>query len=461
MRAWAVAAGCVAAAAASLALPSEPTYDPWAWLVWGRELGRLALDTAAGPSWKPLPVIVTALLAPLAGIDDGLPPALWILLVRASGLLAIALAARVAADLVGGSTTTRATAGVLAAAALALSPDWVRYMAHGNEVPIALALMLGAVDRHRAGRPRTAFALGVLVVLLRPEAAPLVALYGLWCVRTDHGARTLVGAAAVAVPALWIVPEWLGSGDPLGALHQAASAPSWTIAAESDPLRAAVELAHELAGLPLELGALAALALWLRRRAHPAAVMALVALGALALVVLSTEAGFSGSERYFSLPLALMCVVAGAAGAELIRRAGPGAGSAVAAGVLAASLTPFAADRLGAAGHDWREAEQVSALHNQFERAARGLGDPQALDHPPPAANRGFHTHAAWTLHSTLADVERGGRADYVLAGHGELAGALGRRAFRNARRMGPVRREGNWVVLARPAENGRTSGAG
>ena len=41
---------CMGLAAVSLLLPSEPSYDPWAWLVWGREIGPLELDTAGGPS---------------------------------------------------------------------------------------------------------------------------------------------------------------------------------------------------------------------------------------------------------------------------------------------------------------------------------------------------------------------------------------------------------------------------
>jgi hypothetical protein len=57
-------AACLLLAAASLLLPSEPSYDPLAWLIWGRELAHFQLDTSGGPSWKPLPVFVTALLAP-------------------------------------------------------------------------------------------------------------------------------------------------------------------------------------------------------------------------------------------------------------------------------------------------------------------------------------------------------------------------------------------------------------
>ena len=41
--------------------------------------------------------------------------------------------------------------------------------------------------------------------------------------------RALLAGLAVALPALWLVPEWLGSGDPLAAGAQARSEPSWSL----------------------------------------------------------------------------------------------------------------------------------------------------------------------------------------------------------------------------------------
>ena len=82
--------GCLVLAALSLLLPSEPSYDPSAWLVWGRELAHFQLDTTGGPSWKPLPVAFTTLVAPLGELDRGLPPALWLVVARAGALLALA-----------------------------------------------------------------------------------------------------------------------------------------------------------------------------------------------------------------------------------------------------------------------------------------------------------------------------------------------------------------------------------
>ncbi|MDQ3934712.1 MAG: hypothetical protein M3340_08800, partial [Actinomycetota bacterium] len=75
----AVGLGCLALAALTLLLPSTPTYDPWTWMLWGREVAGLELDTRGGPAFKPLPVAVGTALAPLG---DAAPWA-WLVLARA------------------------------------------------------------------------------------------------------------------------------------------------------------------------------------------------------------------------------------------------------------------------------------------------------------------------------------------------------------------------------------------
>ena len=173
-----LAAACLLLAALSLLGPSEPSYDPWAWLVWGREIGHLTLDTTGGPSWKPLPVVFTTLFGPLSAVDDRIPPALWIVVARAGGLLALALAFRVAARVAGGDLLRRTIAGGVAALALALTPEWVRYLIHGNEAPLAVGLGLLALDRHLDGRRDAAFLAGAVACLARPELFGFLLLYG-------------------------------------------------------------------------------------------------------------------------------------------------------------------------------------------------------------------------------------------------------------------------------------------
>src|SRR5947209_4548415 len=106
-----IAAVCLAVALLTLLAPTTPTYDPWAWLIWGREVLHLDLDTQFGPSWKPLPVALTTVFA----LVPGAAPALWVAVARAGALASLALAFRVARRLGGG-----VAGGLLAAGSLAL-----------------------------------------------------------------------------------------------------------------------------------------------------------------------------------------------------------------------------------------------------------------------------------------------------------------------------------------------------
>lgn len=93
MRVALLVLACLGVAALSLSIvPAAPAYDPLMWLLWGRELADGTLDTAGGPAFKPLPVAVCALLAPLGSAA----PTVWLVLSRAGALLAVALAARLA-----------------------------------------------------------------------------------------------------------------------------------------------------------------------------------------------------------------------------------------------------------------------------------------------------------------------------------------------------------------------------
>src|SRR3954453_14566234 len=151
MRLWALGgAALLALAALSLLLPLPPGADPWAWVLWGREVLHADLHTTGGPSWKPLPVVATTVLAPLGGAA----PAAWLVVARACALGALVLAARVAARLAGPAVPPAAAwaGGALAAAGLALAPAWANSVAQGYSEPVVVLLLLAAIDRHLAGR---------------------------------------------------------------------------------------------------------------------------------------------------------------------------------------------------------------------------------------------------------------------------------------------------------------------
>ena len=84
---------------AHAAAPSTPTYDPWAWVLWGREIVELDLVTTGGPSWKPLPILFTT---PFSLLGDDIAPYLWVWIARAGGLLGCVMAFRMARRLIGG-----------------------------------------------------------------------------------------------------------------------------------------------------------------------------------------------------------------------------------------------------------------------------------------------------------------------------------------------------------------------
>ena len=196
--------------ALTLLFPSTPTYDPWAWILWGREIAHLDLVTEGGPSWKPLPLFFTV---PFSLFGQDLAPYLWLWVARAGGLLGCVMAYRMAHRLVGGKVYG-ALAGVSAFAALLSSNKYVRDAALGNSEPMLAAVVLWGFERHLDGRRDQALYLGFAAALLRPEVWPFLGLYGLWLFLRNPELRVRLVLIALAIPVLWFGPELWGSGEP-------------------------------------------------------------------------------------------------------------------------------------------------------------------------------------------------------------------------------------------------------
>jgi len=331
-----VLAACLALAALSLVAPSTPSYDPWAWLVWGREVAALGLDTRFGPSWKPLPVLFTT---PFSVFGEA-APALWLVVARAGALLGLAAAFGLGRRIAG------PFGGVLAAVFLALAGGYLRGAALGYSEGLLVAFALLAADRHLEGRRGQALALGFLAGLLRPEAWPFLGLYALYVFAREPRRRLLVAALMALLPVLWLGPELWGSGDALRAASRAQDPTLLSPAFADRPWLAVLDRATTMTAWPARLGALAAIGLALaallprgerrrgrvglagaangghgRRRLTEGAdraaartVLALAAGGAtwLALVAAMTELGYAGNSRYLAMPVAVAAVVGGA-----------------------------------------------------------------------------------------------------------------------------------------------------
>jgi hypothetical protein len=299
--------GCLGLAGLSLLRPSTPTYDPWAWLIWGREVVHLDLSTVGGPSWKPLPVLFTA---PFSLLGDAAPD-LWLVIARAGGLLALAMAFRLGRRLAGGPWGW--VAGVTAALALLTSTGYIRAVWPGNSEGLLIALLLWAIDSHLRGRRERAFLLGAFAALLRPETWPFLGLYGLWLAWREPRTRRLVIGTVLAVLALWFLPELWGSGQLLRAAERANNPDPQSPAFAAHPAQEVVKRYGAAISWPVfglaGLGVGAALV-----RVGKDAVMVWLVIGAgawLGLVALMTQAGYSGNPRYLMPVTAIACVLAG------------------------------------------------------------------------------------------------------------------------------------------------------
>ena len=367
-------ATALALAAVSLALPFYPVYDPWAWLVWGRELFDGGLETAAGPSWKPLPVLIDA---PLSLLGDAAPKA-WLLVARTGWLCAPLLAGLLAWRLSGeGAGRWRWAAALVAAGSVALTGDSftppLRQFTGGLSEPLLVALVLGAIWAALDERPGLALGLGTAAALLRPECWPFLALFAYFSARERPGLRPAAILVAVLVPVAWFVPDIVGAGTPLEGSQTARGT-------DIEPLdffavwwRA---LAAPLAAAWLGL----ALLLWRERGDldRPLAILLAGATAWLLLVAVMAIGGFAGLPRFLAPATALVAVLGGVG---IARAAAPGCGRASARYTRQSSTTPpdralqslvVAALALAVAGFGWRVA-QIPGDVEVVERQKRSI----------------------------------------------------------------------------------------
>ncbi len=437
----------LALAALSLLLPWALAFDPWSWVVWGRDVTRLELDTAGGPSWKPLPVVATTVLA-LAGAAA---PALWLVLARTGGLLALAGAAVLADRLAG------RVAAVSAATVMALSDWWLFNTALGNSEGLLAASVPWAVVAHLAGRHRAALGLGLAAALLRPEAWPFLGLYALWLWRARRESLGLLALALAPVPALWFGPDVIGAGGALGASDAArgTASPQSAVYADVPALEVLVDFAA-LITVPVLLAAAAGTVLGGRTARWLAA-------GAAAWVVLvaaMTQAGYAGNPRYNVAPAAVACVLAALGVVAAGRRLAAGRGHqpsparareqgvpipAALAAVLVAAVPAFTAGDLR---DQVRELGDRADRRTQLDALVDRVGGAGAVNACAPARTvQPMKAMLAWRLDvpmDRLADPPRPPAAVFRAP-----PGYDGGPALPAASGFAPVARRGAWTLAA------------
>ncbi|HEV7174066.1 MAG TPA: hypothetical protein VGN29_01165 [Solirubrobacteraceae bacterium] len=330
----------LALAALSLLIPSTPSYDPWAWIVWGREIAHVNLQTTGGPTWKPLPLIFTTVFS----LFGKAAPDLWLVVGRAGALMAVAMVFKMCVRLTrqlavrGDADEARSSAlgpailaGLVAAFGLTFAGGFITSSALGYSEGLMTALVLIAVDRHLDGCHRQAFAVGFAAALDRPEIWLFWGPYGLWLFWKDPGARKLVIALFALIPILWFLPEYWGSGHFFRGVTRAHTPRSNSAAFAKCPFctefakHAWPTVPSRTKGVAIIAGLAAAIGLWRAFRAGGRAALATprrqamagiaiaAALGFGWWVVISvmTQIGFSGNDRYLILGAALVEIAGG------------------------------------------------------------------------------------------------------------------------------------------------------
>lgn len=429
-----VAAAILAVGLASFLFPSSATYDAWSWIVWGREIVHGELNTLSGPSWKPLPVVVTTIAAPLGSIA----PDVWVLAARLGAITGVVLAFLIARRLGG------LVAGVFAAVSLGAAPWWVWNGWLANSEGLLVAVVLGAILAELDGRRRLAFACGIAAGLLRPEAWPFVLLYALWLAwRGDGRERALIAAGLAILPLAWLLPEKWGSGDYWRAASRAQNPdpgaasltdqPAWTVTKDFFTMLPTATWAIVAAALVVGGASLVA-----RRRSaerpasgaqdaapgssapaspsrwvgpegpprHAALVTAAIAafgVAWLAIVVVLTTRGFSGNERYLIPPVALLLVAASAGFGLLLARIPAAVPRALLVAAFAALIAIAAIDDVP---RQLRSATYESRLVDDLPTAIDAAGGAERINRCADVATHKFMVpQAAWYLDRHLEQV--------------------------------------------------------
>jgi hypothetical protein len=480
LRCWLIA---LVLALITLAWPTIPSYDPFSWVVWGREVSdpHIGFYVGGGPSWKPLPFLFTTVY----GLFGSAAPAMWVITERMGAIAGLIAAWRVTDLLCARAGLPRWlgwACGVVSAAAVLLTIDWSYYFFRGASEPVLIACALWAVDRALARRHGQAWFLLCCEGLMRPEAWPFLLAYGAWLFWRAPGMRFWVLAGLVAQPVGWFVPPWISTGQPfLAATHASeynghlGSNPFVTVVKRGESLQPLPALGSAVVGVVLAviaagrgLGDSLATAWRSRGRSGLEAVpmevwLAVAVIAWWVVVVGMTLDHYPGLQRFFLPAAALICVLGGVGLARVAWLIGTAVGRLVralpaAAGAAAAIVVVM----LVVASWHWvsprvtfvRAQEPLAAMAvrriDELGTAVSDLGGQSRIlpcDSSVVTINHSMQTAFAWKLGTTLERVQtvlRGAGLAFV-GPHDSIDGGPPPIAFQYRARL--IRTVGAWKI--------------
>jgi hypothetical protein len=401
----------VALALAGLSLPllhDTPAYDPYSWLIWGREIAHLHLDTKnAATSVKPLPMAIDTIFA----FTGSAEPSVWLFIARAGVIFAL-----------GGALLRGWLAGVVALVGFAVAQELFSYLfMRGMTEPMAAGFLIAAVDAFL--RRRHGWAVGCLIAVayLRAEAWPILFVYLLWLAWSHGWVRRIAAAALGAfVPFSWFLIDFFGAHQFLRSAQSATltqtgkpvtfAHPGLHALTESRPLATTAVIVVFLIGLVL-----AVRAWW--RSGHslaptdltPDGVVAVVAVAWVLIEVALSQGGFAtGAPRYLLPADAIACVLCGLVVSDAVAwLRGRFTGRAVALVVPVVALAAFVAAVAGPAAGRGRDVRRgVAASHvdikltERLPTVIRQAGGAKAVEACGPLVTLNFQVPLlAWQLH--------------------------------------------------------------
>jgi hypothetical protein len=324
MRAWVCVSVLVLAASVLFVVivGMRPSYDPYGWLVWGRQVLHWNLNTDGAPSWKPLTFLFTL---PYALFGRG-ALYMWMVTSVAGTLAGAVFAARIAFRITtdGGVPVTRRyapyVAGAFAGIGLLGMQTYPHLILIADSDQLNVALCLAAIDAHLCRRPRLAFAMVVAAALGRPEVWPFVALYAVWLWLRVPGARPWALLGLALIPATWFSVPALTSKS---VFHAGDLALNQVTVIHGNKVIGVIQRWRGLYELPMQLASALGVVLAAVRRDLETLGLAGAAVLWVVIEIAFAYHGWSAVQRYMIESAAVMIVIAGGLVGRLLAD-GPG-----------------------------------------------------------------------------------------------------------------------------------------
>jgi hypothetical protein len=391
----------IAAAALFVAVAGfKPSYDPYGWLVWGRQTLHWNLNTDGAPSWKPLTFLFTLPYA----LFGHAAVTLWTVTSVVGTLAGGVFAARIAFRLTG-ECPARPWAPWVAGAFAGVGLLGIITYAHltliANSDQLNVALGLAAIDMHLSRRHGWAFAALVLAALGRPETWPFAGLYGAWIFGKFPSMRLVAVVGLALIPAFWFsIPaitskSWLKPGDL--ALNQ-------MTVIHGNKVIGVIQRWRGLYELPMQIAAVLGVAWAIVRRDAETLGLAAAAVLWVVIEIAFAYHGWSAVPRYLIEPAGVMIVIAGAFVGRLLadtsslslplRWAGP-----VLVLILLATLVPAASNRESVWHDGIDDARQdAKVLDRLADVVARVGGGSAIIACGQPVAKVQYQSQLAWAV---------------------------------------------------------------